>query len=65
MTQSIHLETVGAGPSLVLLHANGGDQRDFAAIEPRHAPVRDLLNVEDCGDAEHREIVVAKQSNHH
>lgn len=35
MTRSIHLETVGTGPSLVLLHANGGDQRDFAAIEPR------------------------------
>ncbi len=31
------METVGAGPSLVLLHANGGDRRDFAAIAPRLA----------------------------
>lgn len=34
MGQSVHLETVGAGPSLVLLHANGGDHRDFGAIAP-------------------------------
>lgn len=31
------METVGAGPSLVLLHANGGDRRDFVAIAPRLA----------------------------
>lgn len=35
MMQKIAAETVGAGPSLVLLHANGGDRRDFAAIAPR------------------------------
>ena len=37
MTPSVHLESVGSGPSLVLLHANGGDSRDFAAIAPRLA----------------------------
>ncbi|NQW47298.1 MAG: alpha/beta fold hydrolase, partial [Planctomycetes bacterium] len=34
MTSRVYQETVGAGPSLVLLHANGGDHRDFAAIVP-------------------------------
>jgi pimeloyl-ACP methyl ester carboxylesterase len=34
VTQSIYLETFGAGPSLVLLHANCGDHRDFSAIAP-------------------------------
>lgn len=34
MTSKVYQETVGAGPSLVLLHANGGDRRDFAAIVP-------------------------------
>lgn len=37
MTQSIYMNTVGAGPSLVLVHANGGDHRDFSAIAPRLA----------------------------
>ena len=37
VTMGIHMETVGAGPSLVLLHANGGDHRDFGAIAPRLA----------------------------
>ena len=37
VAQSIHMETVGAGPSLVLLHANGGDHRDFAAVATRLA----------------------------
>ena len=37
MTQSIYIQTVGDGPSLVLLHANGGDHRDFAGIAPRLA----------------------------
>ena len=31
---SVHKESLGDGPSLVLLHANGGDHRDFAAIAP-------------------------------
>lgn len=34
MIQGIHLQIVGTGPSLVLLHANGGDHRDFSAIVP-------------------------------
>ena len=29
-----HLESQGSGPSLVLLHANGGDHRDFKAVAP-------------------------------
>lgn len=37
VTAGLHLETAGTGPSLVLLHANGGDRRDFAAIAPRLA----------------------------
>jgi pimeloyl-ACP methyl ester carboxylesterase len=37
VTQKIHRETIGGGPSLVLLHANGGDRRDFGAIAPRLA----------------------------
>jgi pimeloyl-ACP methyl ester carboxylesterase len=28
------LESQGSGPSLVLLHANGGDHRDFGAVAP-------------------------------
>ena len=28
----LHIETTGSGPSLVLLHANGGDHRDFEAV---------------------------------
>lgn len=28
----MYIESIGAGPSLVLLHANGGDRRDFGAI---------------------------------
>ena len=28
----LHIETNGNGPSLVLLHANGGDHRDFDAV---------------------------------
>ncbi|MEX0581762.1 MAG: alpha/beta hydrolase [Mycobacterium sp.] len=35
MTVDIYTETVGDGPSLLLLHANGGDLRDFGAIAPR------------------------------
>lgn len=34
MAPDIHTESTGTGPSLVLLHANGGDRRDFAAITP-------------------------------
>lgn len=34
---SLHVESFGNGPSLVLLHANGGDHRDFAAVAPRLA----------------------------
>ena len=34
----LHIETAGSGPSLVLLHANGGDHRDFEAIA---APLAD------------------------
>ena len=30
----LHVESHGSGPSLVLLHANGGDHRDFAAVIP-------------------------------
>ena len=30
----LHTESHGSGPSLVLLHANGGDHRDFAAVIP-------------------------------
>lgn len=30
----LHLESHGSGPSLVLLHANGGDHRDFGAVVP-------------------------------
>lgn len=37
VAHSIYMETVGAGPSLVLLHANGGDHRDYSAIAPRLA----------------------------
>ena len=37
MMSNVYQETVGSGPSLVLLHANGGDHRDFAAIAPRLA----------------------------
>ncbi len=37
VTAGLYLETVGRGPSLVLLHANGGDHRDFGAIAPRLA----------------------------
>lgn len=33
----LYTETAGCGPSLVLLHANGGDHRDFAGIAPRLA----------------------------
>jgi len=32
-----HLQSQGSGPSLVLLHANGGDHRDFEAVAPRFA----------------------------
>ncbi|MGI9162880.1 MAG: alpha/beta fold hydrolase [Mycobacterium sp.] len=28
----LHTTTVGSGPSLILLHANGGDHRDFGAV---------------------------------
>ena len=31
---ALHTESQGSGPSLVLLHANGGDHRDFAAVIP-------------------------------
>lgn len=31
---ALHRESHGSGPSLVLLHANGGDHRDFAAVIP-------------------------------
>ena len=31
---NMYLETVGSGPSLVMLHANGGDSRDYAAVVP-------------------------------
>lgn len=31
---ALHTESRGSGPSLVLLHANGGDHRDFAAVVP-------------------------------
>jgi pimeloyl-ACP methyl ester carboxylesterase len=31
---ALHIESQGSGPSLVLLHANGGDHRDFAAVIP-------------------------------
>ncbi len=31
---ALHLRSQGSGPSLVLLHANGGDRRDFAAVIP-------------------------------
>lgn len=37
MTTGIYTQTLGTGPSLVLLHANGGDHRDFEAIAPRLA----------------------------
>lgn len=37
VTSEVYTETVGSGPSLVLLHANGGDHRDFAAVAPRLA----------------------------
>ncbi len=37
MPPDIHTETFGSGPSLVLLHANGGDRRDFGAVAPRLA----------------------------
>lgn len=37
VTVDIYTETAGSGPSLVLLHANGGDQRDFGAIAPHLA----------------------------
>ena len=37
VTADLHLQTIGSGPSLVLLHANGGDHRDFEAIAPRLA----------------------------
>lgn len=37
VTSGVHLETAGSGPSLVLLHANGGDHRDYAAVAPRLA----------------------------
>ncbi|MFM8598341.1 MAG: alpha/beta fold hydrolase [Mycobacterium sp.] len=37
MSTGIYAQTLGTGPSLVLLHANGGDHRDFAAIAPRLA----------------------------
>jgi len=30
----LHIESQGSGPSLLLLHANGGDHRDFAAVIP-------------------------------
>ena len=30
----LHIESHGSGPSLLLLHANGGDRRDFAAVIP-------------------------------
>lgn len=29
-----HPESLGSGPSLVLLHANGGDHRDFESVHP-------------------------------
>ena len=31
-TRDLRIESTGSGPSLVLLHANGGDHRDFASI---------------------------------
>ncbi len=31
-TPRLHTTTTGSGPSLVLLHANGGDHRDFGAV---------------------------------
>lgn len=37
VTNGLHLQTLGEGPSLVLLHANGGDHRDFEAVAPRLA----------------------------
>ncbi len=37
VTADLHLQHLGSGPSLVLLHANGGDHRDFAAISPHLA----------------------------
>lgn len=37
VTTGLHVQTLGTGPSLVLLHANGGDHRDFEAIAPRLA----------------------------
>jgi len=32
--RGLHVQSQGSGPSLVLLHANGGDHRDFAAVVP-------------------------------
>jgi len=29
-----HTESRGSGPALVVLHANGGDHRDFEAVAP-------------------------------
>ena len=34
LPMALHMESRGSGPSLVLLHANGGDHRDFAAVIP-------------------------------
>jgi len=31
-TADLHVESTGSGPSLVLLHANGGDRRDFVSV---------------------------------
>ncbi len=32
LEDELHIESAGAGPSLILLHANGGDRRDFGAV---------------------------------
>lgn len=34
-SDDLHMESQGSGPSLLLLHANGGDHRDFSAVIPQ------------------------------